>query len=396
MFGEEPLLFVLVALALGIALGRLWSRLTEGRRGDRSRRNSSSIHYILGLDYLASRQIDRAVSELTHAARENTEATDVFLILGNLLREKGQIERAIQIHQSLLHRPGLSKSERAHALLCLGMDFKRAGFRNRAMDTFEEVVRLEPKNAYALHHLMKIHEEEQDWEKARAAQDELSRVTGASDATLEAFHLDQMGLAASRSGDPTAAVRAFEEATRLDRKLPPPYLHHGDLLAEQGKLEEAEALWQRLAKESPSFAHLVFGRLERVRKKLGREERMEKLYEQVIRDDERDFRGRMALARLRRAQGRSEEAFELLLEAVARNPHALGVHIEAWNALASEAGEASSRIARYLEEVSGSVLFVDPYICIKCSYRANGILWRCPHCQEWNCFIEERLEAAER
>ena len=109
-FGEQTLLLLLLALAVGIALGRLWSRLIPPRRRSR-KRGTDSIHYILGLDFLASRQIDRAIVELTQAARENAEASEIYLILGNLLREKGQLERAIQIHQSILHRPGLTASE---------------------------------------------------------------------------------------------------------------------------------------------------------------------------------------------------------------------------------------------------------------------------------------------
>jgi lipopolysaccharide biosynthesis regulator YciM len=54
-----------------------------------------------------------------------------------------------------------------------------------------------------------------------------------------------------------------------------------------------------------------------------------------------------------------------------------------------------ARLARYLDEVSKAVFFLDPYVCIKCNYRANGVLWRCPHCQEWNTFVEERLETVE-
>ena len=141
---EQTLLVLLVAFVAGVALGRFWASARASHRADR-RRGTSSIHYILGLDFLASRQIDRAVSELTIAARKDTDAIEIYLILGNLLREKGQLERAIQIHQSILHRPGLSGDERAHARLCLGMDFKRAGFRNRAMDTFHEVVALEAR-----------------------------------------------------------------------------------------------------------------------------------------------------------------------------------------------------------------------------------------------------------
>ncbi len=393
---EETLLFVLVAFAAGVALGRLWTAIRTTRGAKAEARRASSIHYILGLDLLASRRIDRAVAELTKAARENTEATEIYLILGNLLREKGQLERAIQIHQSILHRPGLPANERAHALLCLGMDFKKAGFRYRAMDTFREVVALEPRNAYALTNLVKIHEEEQEWEKALSLQAELAKVTGIDDSTLRAFLYDQIGQAAAGAGDEPKAVRAFEESMRVAPRVPAAYLHYGDLLESGGRPDEAEAQWSRLARENPPNAHLAFERLQSVRAKLGTSERMEKLYQDVIREDEGDWRARLALSRLRRSQGRGEEAFDLLLEAVRRNPHALAVHIEVWGFLGSDAASApGARLSRYLDQVSNAVFFIDPYVCMKCNYRANGILWRCPHCQEWNTFVEERLETVE-
>jgi lipopolysaccharide biosynthesis regulator YciM len=87
-----------------------------------------------------------------------------------------------------------------------------------------------------------------------------------------------------------------------------------------------------------------------------------------------------------------------MLEAVRRNPHALAVHIEVWGLLGADAATgpvSGTRIARYLEEVSKAAFFIDPYVCIKCNYRANGILWRCPHCQEWNTFVEERIETVD-
>ncbi|MGH9323056.1 MAG: tetratricopeptide repeat protein [Vicinamibacteria bacterium] len=395
VLSEQTLLAVLVAFAAGVALGRFWIWIGRARGAASDPRRAASIHYILGLDFLASRQIDRAVAELTKAARENTEATEIFLILGNLLREKGQLERAIQIHQSVLHRPGLPKDERAHALLCLGMDFKKAGFRYRAMDTFREVIALEPANAYALTNLVKIHEEEQDWEKALSLQEELARVTGSPDSTLRAFLYDQIGQAGWRAGEEPRAVRAFEESIRTEPSVPAAYLHYGDMLESHGRLEEAETQWSRIAKESPRNAHLAFERLERVRAKLAKSERMEKLYQEVAREDERDWRARLALSRLRRSQNRADEAYELLLEAVRRNPHALAVHIEVWSFLGTDGGPSGARLARYLDEVSKAVFLLDPYICIKCNYRANGILWRCPHCQDWNTFVEERLETVD-
>ena len=392
--GEQTLLVILVAFAAGVAIDRLW-RFAKGRgvpeqRGD----GDDSMHYILGLDLLASRQIDRAVSELTMAARKNTDAVAIYLILGNLLREKGQIERAIQIHQGVLHRPGLSKDERAHALLCLGMDFKRAGFRNRALDTLREVVALEPKNAYALSSLIKIQEEEQDWSEALETLARLSEVTGEHNPSLEAFLHDRVGLASVAAGDDAKAAKAFEEAIRIQSRLAPPHLHLGDLRREQGRLQEAEAQWLSYAKDNPRFAHLVFDRLHAVREDGDRLEKMEEFYRGVIELDEKDWRARLALARMKRAQKDPAAAFELLMEAVHHNPHALAVHLEVWHALVEAGGEVQ-RIQTYLDEVAESAYFIDPYVCMSCSYRTNGILWRCPHCQEWDTFVEERVETVD-
>jgi hypothetical protein len=89
------------------------------------------------------------VVELTKAARENTEATEIYLILGNLLREKGQLERAIQIHQSVLHRR--AARTKAHAPLP-GMTKARA---HRAADTSAKSW---PFKRHALTNLVKIHE----------------------------------------------------------------------------------------------------------------------------------------------------------------------------------------------------------------------------------------------
>ena len=391
---EQTLLVVLVAFIAGVAIGRFWAK-ARASSGAHRRRGTSSIHYILGLDFLASRQIDRAISELTIAARKNTDAIEIYLILGNLLREKGQLERAIQIHQSVLHRPGLSSEERAHALLCLGMDFKRAGFRNRAMDTFKEVAELEPDNAYALSNLIKIYESDHDWELALASQERLFEVTGELDTTLKAFLYDQIGQAAAHAEEGPSAARAFEDAIRSEASISAPYIHFGDLLESQGRFEQAEAKWLALASDNPRLAYLVFERLERVRERLGRSEMMEELYANVIAGDDNDWRAHLELAQIRRKQGDTDGAFALLMDAVHTNPHALAVHLQVWRSLMSM-DDRPKRVQKYLEEVENSAYFLDPYICMKCHYRANGILWRCPHCQEWNTFVEERVETVDR
>ncbi|MDE0830844.1 MAG: hypothetical protein OSB03_16750, partial [Vicinamibacterales bacterium] len=126
------LLGVLLALLIGLAAGKAWERykLREGRWIDR-RKARESPHYILGLNFLVSNQLDLAIEELTTAAGIDAEALEIHLILGNLYREKGQVTRAIQMHQQLLRRQKLTKLEHEYVLLCLALDFRRGGFVDR-------------------------------------------------------------------------------------------------------------------------------------------------------------------------------------------------------------------------------------------------------------------------
>ena len=113
--GESlPFLAALVALLVGLAVGKAWERykLRDGKWIDR-RRARDSHHYVLGLNFLVSNQIDLAIEELSQAARIDSDALEIHLILGNVHRERGQVARAIQVHQALLQRPKLTKVEHA-------------------------------------------------------------------------------------------------------------------------------------------------------------------------------------------------------------------------------------------------------------------------------------------
>src|SRR5215471_7688741 len=98
------------------------------------------------------------------------------MILGNLYREKGQVGKAITAHQSLLQRAHLSKIEHAYVLLCLALDYKRGGFVDRAAEAFNEVLRLDSKNEYALVNLQKLHEEQHQWLEAYDTRQRLTKL----------------------------------------------------------------------------------------------------------------------------------------------------------------------------------------------------------------------------
>src|SRR5262249_30079533 len=111
---DTALLAVLLAAIAGLLAGRAWAAARP--RGDARERPPYRISppYTQGLHYLAAGQRELAITELTKVAREDPDAVEVLQVLGNLLREAGQVERAIQVHQGLLGRSDLTRAERAY------------------------------------------------------------------------------------------------------------------------------------------------------------------------------------------------------------------------------------------------------------------------------------------
>ncbi len=399
MSAYYPFLAVLLALLIGLTVGKAWERykLRAGRLIDR-RRFPESLHYIVGLNFLVTNQIDLAIDELSKAAESLGDALEIHLLLGSLYREKGQVARAINIHQSLLQRPRLTRLEQAHVLLCLGLDFKRGGFVDRALEAFNEVIKLDPNNHYALLNIEKLHEDQHQWQEAYEVRRTLGSQAGAeegrSSQAILAFLENEMGLQAVARGDYPGAIKRFQSAIDLDAGVVPAYLNLGDIYAREDDLARAAGVWEQVIDRAPERAYLTFDRLSMAYEKLGTPDRFRQLCRKLIARGPQDWRARLALAKHLENRDDPSAALELLFEALVHNPHALNLHQAIWQVLARLEFERAL-VQRYVELTRHAVFYMDPHICIRCRYRSTELLWQCPHCHEWNTFIEDRIATAQ-
>jgi lipopolysaccharide biosynthesis regulator YciM len=389
--------FALMALLAGIGVGKAWERykLRDGRWIDR-RRLRQTPHYMLGLNFLADHHVDEAIDELTQAVSTDTDALEIQMILGNLLRQKGQVARAITLHQSLLQRPDLTPIEHAYVLLCLGLDYRHGGFVDRALEAFGEVVELDPQNRYALVNLQRLHEDQQEWSKAadvRQAIARLDKTERPENRQILAFLRNQIGRAFLQAGAVKDATATFTEAIETDAAAAPAYLNLGDVRAAGGDLAGAIAVWEQLTRAVPDRAHLAFARLERAYASNGDPGRFVALCQRLIAQHPQDWRARMALSRHVSAAGHQGAALDLLFDALPHHPHALTIHQEVWRVL-GVLDFNPVLVGRYTDLARGSVFYLDPHVCTSCRYRSTELLWQCPQCHGWNTFIEERIASA--
>ena len=129
--------------------------------------NQLSREYVVGLNYLLNEQPDKAVDLFIKLLDVDSDTVETHLALGSLFRRRGEVDRAIRIHQNLIARPQLSVLQRKEALMALGQDYMSAGVFDRAERIFLEVVELGGVNeTSSLRGLLAIYQQEKSWEKA--------------------------------------------------------------------------------------------------------------------------------------------------------------------------------------------------------------------------------------
>jgi lipopolysaccharide assembly protein B len=380
----------LILLGGGFAAGwwgqqalRWWRRDEEDLHEDFARLYTEGItHYIAG-------RRDEAVDHLTRAARLRTDVVGLYLILGDLYREKGQFDRAIRVHAGLLNRQELTRAERAQAHAGLGEDYRVAGLVDRSQEAFGKALELDARNLAALRAMSRFRIEERQWEKALELEEQIAALDRSRRSRSLAFIHNEIGREQLRQGNDRAAQRQFQKALAVDERTYPAHIFLGDLYYKEGKLRKAVEHWERVVDLEPRHLPLVFDRLENAYAdpEVGRS--IEELCRRIAGRDTGNWRARVLLARVERERGQDDAASKDLLDAARAFPHSLTVPHELLR-MTTARGLDRRVLQGYLDLVREVNEFADPFICSTCRYRSLEYLWRCPQCFEWDTFAEER------
>ena len=155
-------LLLVVALGIGYLLGR--------RERTRRRTPTANIgrDYFRGLNHLLNERQDLAIDTFIEAIAVDNDTVDTHLALGSLVRRRGEVDKAIRIHQNLLARPALSGSHRTQIELELARDYMAAGLLDRAENLLLELVKNDTDAKHVgMEMLVEIYQRESDWARAR-------------------------------------------------------------------------------------------------------------------------------------------------------------------------------------------------------------------------------------
>ncbi len=343
--------------------------------------------YLVGIESLIERDTDRAIEELVKLAKINPDTAETYLALGNLFRTKGDTERAIQVHRSLVHRPGIDKSLAIQAKFNLAFDFRKAGFIERAISSFEEVLSDKPDHLPSLETLLELYEDARDWEKAMAVQEKLARLKKNRDfGNVIAHHLTEHAKQLQAEGKNSAAVKLYKKAISKDSNCLDAYLHLGDLLLEQGKTERAVENWKKVLNIQPEMGYLTFPRLVEAFRQMGREAEFENFIKNLKGEGKSTLYARVALARLWMNRGQVDRARKELEEVVRIQPRFWEAKILLGKILV-DSGDREKAFEQYSQMLDMMTGMEANFQCQRCGYEAFELAWKCPRCRAWDTIV---------
>jgi lipopolysaccharide biosynthesis regulator YciM len=325
--------------------------LTRVFRGDaRAPRNVDSALRAALLAVL-DREYDEAERMLVAAARLDSDAVEVYLALARLLRVRGEIGRAIRIHQNLLLRLDARSPEGRLALADLAADFDEGGFLRRAIASYEELLTHEPRHRGALRALVKLHAEAREHARAIEVQRRLARVEGRDAAREEAQLRVQMAEVAQAEGRSEEARRAVKQALRKDKTLVRAWIVLGSLEAERGRDKAALEAWGRVPRLDRASGPLVYPQLEAAYAALERSRDFEAYLRELLEEAPTDPGARLALARTLAARGEAQVAVAELRRILENDPEDLDARAVLGRLLIAEHrdAEASREYAALLD-----------------------------------------------
>ncbi len=375
------LLFFPLFFGLGWAAARIDIRhlVRESRALPRS--------YFQGLNFLLNEQPDRAIESFVEAVKVDPETVELHFALGSLFRRRGETERAIRMHQSLIERDHLPEDLKLQALSELGQDYLKAGLLDRAEDVFDKL-KASPHAEDAKRNLLEIYQLEKDWAKAITIAAELPDF--ASQKEIAEYYCE-LAAAEMIRARPEAAAEHLLAALEHNRKCVRASLLQGDIAAQQDNHQEAVACWQRIEQQDPTYLALVAKRLMDAFRNLARRDEglllLRGYLERYPSLDLLDVVFQLVLE----VEG-PEAAYALVRDELKRNPTLLGFDklIEARLHVAPPESRPDLDLAKSI--VQGYTRRLARYRCDNCGFKARQFYWRCPACGGWETYSPKRTE----
>lgn len=383
---EFDFTWILLGLPLAFAFGWLASRLDL--RQLRIENRQAPKAYFKGLNYLLNEQQDQAIDVFIEAVQKDPDTSELHFALGNLFRRRGEYERAVRVHEHLLSRADLTKSDRERAQHALSLDFLKAGLLDRAEDALRKLEGTRFQEQAWLT-LLAIYERSREWPQAAQIALRLQQTEhGDFTSRLAHYLCEQAATALVREKNPEAARALLEKAIADAPSAARPRIQFAALLASQGDQAGAYETLVSLREHAPQALPLIAAELLRTAQASGQRQNAIDLLTQSQTESpsldvveaivQGEVMGGMPANEARQWYVAHMKQEPSLIAAARWLTHEPFAHEQAHPVVQQSLDHAARPLARYR--------------CAACGFEAQAYFWQCPGCQAWDSFPPRRIE----
>ncbi|HEY6282088.1 MAG TPA: lipopolysaccharide assembly protein LapB [Burkholderiales bacterium] len=381
----------LLALPLFFSLGWITARIDIKQLLLESR--ALPISYFKGLNFLLNEQPDKAIEAFIEVVKVDPKTVELHFALGNLFRRRGEVERAIRMHQNLAERADLGQDQKLNAMFELAKDYLKAGLLDRAEELFSKLQNT-PHAEAASKHLLEIYQQEKDWSKAIQIAQQLDKITNQShQKEIANFYCELAANEITHSRLQNARPH-LDAALAVHRKCVRANILIGDLEMLEKRYETAIEAWKRIETQNPVYLSLVAEKLLNAYRHLDKpDEGLQLLRGYLSNYPSLDLLNVVFQATLTRHG--AEPAYQLVRYEMKRAPTLLGLD----KLLEAQMLEAPLERRHDLELMKNLVhshtRSLAMYRCENCGFRARQFYWHCPACGGWETYPPRSTEEDE-
>jgi len=370
-------LLVLVAILIGWLLGR-WRPFH--RKSSETGADRFSESYARGLNYLLADDSDNAIKTFTDLIEVNKDTIEIHIALGNLFRSKGEVDRAIKVHQNLLARPNLNRSQRHMAIAELASDYLKAGLLDRAEKLYREMIELKTDTRVAYRRLLDLYITEKSWQEAADCALVLYQMKEPEGSVVYSQCLCEIADMALNSGNNGLARKSLDRALEVDTGCVRAGLLLIKLYLNSDNISAAKKILQRLIRQNPEYLQLYIEPARQIY--LNRETQV---YQEFLQDQYQAHPStRIAMALLEHYvdNGETDKARQFLSDILHQSPsfEAFEFALRLLKSSPDQLGETWDRLSLFLKSIQDKKT---EFTCARCGYDSHSIQWLCPSCRNW-------------
>lgn len=374
------LLFLLLPVAAGY--GYMMGR-NSVRQAQRKQSSILSRHYYRGLNFLLSDQPDRAVDTLMKMINLDSDTVETHIAMGNFFRHRGELDRAIRVHQNLVSKQELSETQNLQALRELGKDYMLAGFLERAENAFLQLLDSEKHFLDAQQQLFSIYQTTKEWDRAIELGERMMNCHGDSDDLcnrISHFYCEQ-ALKKIQNEEYDEAESSLQKAVTSDEHAVRPWLILGELAMKQNQYQQAFDFLKEVPVRDVSWFSEAVPLLEQCSKELQSDEQLEALLEQYWQQCATSY---LAKVRLLANNKSTEEAEKVLFEQLSKTPTMKGFKTLMGFFIEDEVDDKTKESLTMVKGLVEEQIKLRPkYRCHSCGFSGRQIHWLCPSCKKW-------------